>query len=78
MKVAIWNIDGLAAKGMSWRTLIWRVKTNVLVLTELKALSTEVFRESWPRESVEVVPSSRKNVESAPRAGLAVVMRPGL
>lgn len=74
----MWNIERLSGKGSALQALIVNAKPDALVLSELKALSVGTIRELWPGVNIEAILLSRKNVRSAPRVGMAVVIRLGL
>lgn len=48
------------------------------MLNEKKTLSPSEIREAWPGVAMEEVPAIRKEWGSAPRAGIATIVQPGL
>lgn len=77
-KVETWNIDGLSGKRSALQALIVNSKPDLQVLSELTVLSMETVPEPWHGASIEATLPSRKNVRSAFRAAMAVILRSGL
>lgn len=48
------------------------------MVNETKEETTQVMSEAWPGASVEEVPTKRKSWGTAPRARVAIVIKPGL
>lgn len=46
------------------------------MLSELKSVEGDTLKEVWPGAAVELVPAWRKDVRSASRAGIAVLIHP--
>lgn len=74
----MWNIAGVGRNARELREVLAKNKTFVVVLSELKSTSMEGLREPWPGAQGEVVPSKRQRVRSAPKEGLAILLRRGI
>lgn len=78
VKACIWNVDGVESKGRELRALVKKYEPDVLLLTELKTVYLAGMAEMGPGAKLDVIPSLRKGVRAAPRAGITILVRPGL
>lgn len=74
----MWNTDGVGSKERELMELVWKTSPDMFVLTERKNTSLLRRRRVWPGAKLEAIPSKRKEVRSAPRDGLAILVGPGL
>lgn len=56
---------------------IW-TRTDVVIMSQLKANTVEVVMGEWPGAQLEYIPARRKDLVSAPRAGLAMLIHPDI
>lgn len=78
MKAVMWNVDEVGSQERERRALVRKHEPDVLVLSELKAMGLSGLGKAWPGAKMKAVPAARKDIRSAPRSGIAMMIRPGL
>lgn len=78
LKLLMWNVDGVGGIARELRDLVQRMRPDVVLGSEVKELTVRGLQDAWPGASTEFIPSSRKSVGAAPRAGLAMLIKSDL
>lgn len=60
------------------RALIAERNPTVVVINESKSTNTSSLRGVWPGASLEEIPAARREWGNAPRAGVAIMIQPGV
>lgn len=76
--IIMWNTDGIGSRERELREMIAKYEPDIIELLELKTVKADSITRCWSGESVETVPSLRRDIRSAPRAVVADVLRADL
>lgn len=78
VKACMWNLDVVERKEREFRALVKKYEPDVVIATELKTVDIAGVAGVWSADKLEVISSLRKGVRAALRAGVAILVIPGL
>lgn len=78
LKLLAWNAGGVGEREREAKEQIRTQEPDIVILTELKKSSLTDITSLWPGAKFEAIPSIRKGVRFAPRAGPAMLIRDGV